>query len=99
MKTLIKIAIIVLFTNCLYSQNSEPGKFEFTYGTHSNAQEFNPDDFLQTRILFGFQWGASYNMNDALGNLCSSLYLSNKYYDEYRKVLCSILLTNYKENL
>lgn len=79
-KMLITIAIIVLFTNCLYSQNSEPGKFQFIYGTHSNAQVFNPDDFLQSRVLFGFQWGASKQMNDVFGFNQSHIGDDKSYY-------------------
>ena len=99
MKKMLIIAILSIISLNLYSQDKEPNAWLFKYNNNASPQVFNYQDFQQTKILFGFQWGASYNMNDALGNLCSSLYLSNKYYDEYRKVLCSILLTNYKENL
>lgn len=60
MKTLLKVAILIIFSYNLYSQNTEPTAFEFTYGTNQ--------EFQQTKILFGFQWRASKKMNEALGN-------------------------------
>lgn len=49
----------------LFSQNTEPGPMEFIYDVHTTPQVFNTNDFLQTKMLFGFQWAASKNMNDA----------------------------------
>ncbi len=59
MKTLIKIAILLIMSYNLYSQNTEPAAFEFNYGTNS---------FTQSKFIYGFQWAASKNMNDALMN-------------------------------
>ena len=55
----------------LYSQDKEPVAWMFRNNNNDNnenPQVFNPNDFLQTKMLFGFQWAASKEMNDALGN-------------------------------
>ena len=68
-KLLLKVALLVIFSYNLLSQNTEPTAFEFIYDrTQTEPQIFSLNDHIQTKILFGFQWGASKNMNDALGN-------------------------------
>jgi len=81
-KMLLKVALLVILSYNLFSQNTEPTAFEFTYGNNQSPQVIDPSDFPQSKILFGFQWGASYNMNDALGNTC---YAGGKYLKELNK--------------
>ncbi|MBX3044385.1 MAG: hypothetical protein KIT33_13250 [Candidatus Kapabacteria bacterium] len=52
-------------------------------GVYSNGNH------LRVMNTIAMQWEPTLHINDAKEPLCSSLYLSNKYYDEYRKVLCS----------
>ena len=85
------IIILMLSVTSLLAQNFEPRQQLFKWGLTGDSIYISSDleYFQQSKPILGWHWGASKNMNDALGNLCSSLYLSNKYYDEYRKVLCS----------
>lgn len=84
MKTYLIIAMLVIFSYNLFSQNTEPAAFEFNYSTNS---------FTQSKFIYGFQWAASKNMNDEqvpiFGNLYSSQHFFNECNDEYRMFLCS----------
>lgn len=96
------ILIILLLSNFLKSQTTEPDPLLFNYykldGTLVSNQSFNPEYFEQDKFMLGFQWGASLKMRKELlstavadktrlGFNQTNLDFSNSFYDIVQPVL------------
>lgn len=64
-----KQLIIILLTSIpllMYSQDFEPSPWDFIWGFSNTPRVFDVDSFQQKSVLTGFQWGGSWQMNNAL---------------------------------
>ena len=75
------LILIFLITLPLISQDNEPTPWNFVWGHSSTPRPFVLDSFEQESMFTGFQWGGSWQMNNALlnnfaelGNLNPSAY-------------------------
>ena len=102
MKKIIIICLLLQICTNTFAQDKEPSAWHFKYESPSQTPTtFDPNFFTKDKLLFGFQWSASKNMNDApvpiFGYLHSSQHFFNECNDEYRTVLYSNVKLIYME--
>lgn len=66
------LILIILLPLTVFAQDNEPPAWDFKWGYSETFRPFNPDSMKQTSILTGFQWGGSWQMNNALENNVST---------------------------
>lgn len=65
MKKILFLLLIISF-GIAQAQDSEPSPWDFIWGFSNTPRVFDVDSFQQKSILTGFQWGGSWQMNNAI---------------------------------